>query len=72
MSKVGTCGNCGGAVTTPTPTCVNCGSVPVGAHGPVLPMKRRDDSGSVSFIARDCATVARRLKESYSLTTTQT
>lgn len=43
----GTCGHCGGAVTTPslwmginppTPTCEVCGRVPVEAHGPVLPM----------------------------------
>ena len=52
--KLGTCGNCGGSVTTPhlwngihppTPTCVNCGSVPVEAHGPALPMKSKHDSG---------------------------
>jgi len=47
-TTVGTCGNCGGAVTIPTiwgsvepatPTCNRCGAE-AAMHGPVLPMKR--------------------------------
>lgn len=50
MSKrvVGTCGNCGGAVTVPvvflsvvppTPQCDSCGSRPANAFGPVVKME---------------------------------
>lgn len=44
---LGTCGNCGGAVTVdtifwsvvpPTPSCEGCGATPIQAHGPVIPM----------------------------------
>lgn len=44
----GTCGACGGPVTTPspwlgvippTPTCDRCGRVPAESFGPVLPMR---------------------------------
>ena len=47
-TTVGTCGNCGGAVTVPaawyatippTPTCVRCGAAAKMQHGPVLPME---------------------------------
>ena len=49
--KVGTCGNCGGAVCTPdiwfgtvppTPMCSSCGSVPVNPHGPPITMQPRN------------------------------
>jgi hypothetical protein len=44
----GTCSLCGGPVETPdvwlgihrpTPSCTNCGAVPVAPHGPVIQMK---------------------------------
>jgi hypothetical protein len=47
QSNVGTCGNCGGAVTVPTvwlgvvpptPTCQCCGATPKDAHGLVREM----------------------------------
>lgn len=54
----GTCGHCGGAVTTPsvwmgieppTPTCNRCGRIPKNPHGPVIPMedspRGRESSG---------------------------
>lgn len=46
---VGTCGNCGGAVTVPmvfhsvippTPRCEACGAHPKQGHGPVIEMER--------------------------------
>jgi hypothetical protein len=46
---VGTCSLCGGPVCVPivymstvppTPTCHQCGAVPVPDHGPVIPMHR--------------------------------
>jgi hypothetical protein len=45
---LGTCGNCGGAVTVdtiffsvvpPKPSCESCGAQPVECHGPVIPMQ---------------------------------
>lgn len=45
---LGTCGNCGGAVTVdtiffsvipPKPRCESCGASPVECHGPVIPMQ---------------------------------
>ena len=47
MNQHGTCGHCGGPVTTPsiwmgihppTPTCQQCGRVPLAPFGPVIPM----------------------------------
>lgn len=48
IMNCGTCGNCGGRVSTPkvwyglnppTPQCESCGAEPKNAHGPVLEMK---------------------------------
>lgn len=56
MNKtIGTCSICGGRVTVPhiwggvtppTPTCESCGAR-AASHGPVIPMQRPANTGSV-------------------------
>ncbi len=59
---VGTCGNCGGAVTVPTvfmsvvppvPCCKRCGAVPKQVHGPVVEMEPRRDRVSIEVSPYD-------------------